>query len=72
MDHDQSDKQRDQGLTHRGGSFGAVPEVFESDHEPVYCLLGLPREMIFYIVLVFLERRVVHACSFFLVILRSQ
>lgn len=50
MDHDltdnqgddQGDDQGDEGLTHRGSSFGAVPEVLSSDHEPVYCVLGVP------------------------------
>ena len=43
MDHDHSDE----GLTHRGSSFGAVPAVLSSDHEPVYCVLGVPCKMVF-------------------------
>lgn len=30
---------------HANTTFAAVPEVIASDHEPVYCLLGLPREI---------------------------
>ncbi|CAM9349099.1 unnamed protein product [Laminaria digitata] len=44
MDHDQRDDQRDEGLTltRQGSNFRAVPEILESDHEPVFCLLGVP------------------------------
>lgn len=29
---------------HTNTTFASVPEVITSDHEPVYCLLGLPSE----------------------------
>lgn len=47
MDHDQRDDQRDEGLTltRQGSNFRAVPEILESDHEPVFCLLGVPRKI---------------------------